>query len=187
MVDPTPVTATPADRDAVVATVVAAFEHDPAFRYFFPEDDAYAAEAVAFTGALFDRRVGFGSVWMTSGAEAVSLWQPPIGDPSQHPPLPVSDAARARIEAYDHIVEAAITEDPHWYLGVLATHPDHAGQRLGRAMIQPGLERAAADGVPAILETTNPANVELYQRAGWTVVADVDDAPLPTWILAVRP
>ena len=30
-----------ADRAAVVATVVAAFAADPAFRYFFPDDDTY--------------------------------------------------------------------------------------------------------------------------------------------------
>ncbi len=188
MVDLTPRPATPADREAVVATVVAAFVHDPAFRYFFPDDETYDAEATAFAGALFDARVGHGTVWMLPGAEAVSLWEPPAAAAIAPvlPPIPVSEGAGRRIEAYEQAVHSAMTEEPHWYLGVLATHPDHAGQRLGRAMITPGVERAADDGVPAILETTNPANVELYQRAGWTVVADIDDGPLPIWILAIR-
>jgi hypothetical protein len=45
-----------------------------------------------------------------------------------------------------------------------------------------GLRRAAADGLPAVLETSNPANVEVYRRAGWEVVRSVTE-PLPTWIM----
>ena len=36
-----------------------------------------------------------------------------------------------------------------------------------------GLRRAAADCLPAVLETGNRANVEMYRRAGWEVVRKV--------------
>ena len=45
-----------------------------------------------------------------------------------------------------------------------------------------GLRRAAADGLPAIVETSNPGNVELYRRAGWEVIGTAED-PLPIWIM----
>jgi hypothetical protein len=45
------------------------------------------------------------------------------------------------------------------------------------------LRRAAADGLPAILETSNPANVEVYRRAGWQVVLVVTLGPLTVWIM----
>jgi hypothetical protein len=45
-----------------------------------------------------------------------------------------------------------------------------------------GLRRAAADGLPAVLETSNPANVETYRRAGWRVVCTVTE-PLPMWVM----
>jgi hypothetical protein len=45
-----------------------------------------------------------------------------------------------------------------------------------------GLRRAAADSLPAVLETSNPANVEVYRRAGWAVVRTLNE-PLPTWVM----
>jgi hypothetical protein len=85
------------------------------------------------------------------------------------------------------MVSAAIPAGPHWYLGVLATHPSRAGQRWGRAVMAPGLARAAEDGLPAYLETATRTNVELYQRAGWDVVQTVDNLPFPVWVLAKHP
>jgi hypothetical protein len=46
-----------------------------------------------------------------------------------------------------------------------------------------GLRRAATDGLPAILETSNPTNVEVYRRAGWEVALVVPAAPLTIWIM----
>jgi GNAT superfamily N-acetyltransferase len=165
--------ATPHDRDRVIATVVAAFVDDPAFGYFF-DAEQYANDAAAFAGWLFDRRVPHGTIWVVDGGSAVSMWEPP------HPPGANSHAAQPaepgpaigapaaqRLASYDRSVHRLLPTQPHWYLGVLATHPEHAGKRWGRAVMQAGLVRAAA-GVPACLETTNPANVALYQRSGWS-------------------
>ncbi|HKY13843.1 MAG TPA: GNAT family N-acetyltransferase, partial [Microthrixaceae bacterium] len=172
----------------VVATVVAAFAADPAYRYFFPDDDTYAGEASAFTGALFDARVELGTVWVEPEIASVSMWVPPTRNgATTSAPFPVSEAARARLGTYGEAVDPWIPAEPHWYLGILATHPDHAGHRLGRRLIEPGLRRAAADGLIAVLETTNPGNVELYERAGWQVRADIPDGPLPIWVLEHGP
>src|SRR5207248_9483070 len=76
---------------------------------------------------------------------------------------------------------------PFWYLGVLGTHPEHAGRRWGRAVMAAGLRRAAADGLPAILETSNPANVEVYRRAGWHVAQMVTYQPSTIWIMRHPP
>ena len=43
---------------------------------------------------------------------------------------------------------------------------------------------AHGEGVPAVLETMNPSNVELYRREGWEVVGHTDGRLLPTtWVL----
>lgn len=179
-------------RAAVVATVVAAFRHDPAFRFFFPDDETYEADATAFSGYLFDKRVDHGTVWMIGEASSVAMWSPATA-----PGIEPADAAAAqsealgsdgraaeRIEHYETIVGDALPETPHWYLGILATHPDHAGQRLGRRVMRDGLVRARADGVPAILETTRADNVALYQRAGWSVDRELIVDDLDVWILS---
>ncbi|MEK8109888.1 GNAT family N-acetyltransferase [Micromonospora sp. M12] len=91
-----------------------------------------------------------------------------------------------RVRGYDEVVHAALPTYPFWYLGVLGTHPDSAGRGWGRAVMRAGLERAAADGLPAILETSKPGNVELYRRAGWEVVGSLSE-PVPTWIMQQPP
>ena len=90
--------------------------------------------------------------------------------------------ALERVRAYDEAVHAALPSEPFWYLGVLGTHPDHTGRRWAQAVMHAGLDRAAADALPAVLETSNPANVDFYRRAGWQVTAEVE-TPLPIWIM----
>jgi ribosomal protein S18 acetylase RimI-like enzyme len=167
--------ATPADREQVVRTFVAAFVDDPALRFFFPSDPTYPRLASAFAGWLFDKRVRRGTVRVIGGGASVAMWDPPL-DVSQTGTsyaLNLPPDALKRVAAYDAAVDAILPETPYWYLGVLATHPDHAGQGWGRTVMAEGLRRAARDGVPAYLETSSQRNVEIYQRAGWETVASI--------------
>jgi ribosomal protein S18 acetylase RimI-like enzyme len=177
--------ATPADRVPVVGSLVAAFTKDPVLRHLFPDEGTYPRYAAAFFGHLFDKRVAKRTVWTVAGGASVAIWEPPAkGEDTPQDVLADQLPADvlARVRAYDDAIHAALPAGPYWYLGVLGTHPDHAGRRLGHAVMGEGLRRAAADGLPAVLETSNPANVEVYRRAGWEVVRSVTE-PLPTWIM----
>jgi ribosomal protein S18 acetylase RimI-like enzyme len=180
--------AIPEDRDLVTGVATAAFAADPFLRFMLPDDADYAQHAPEFFGALFDKRVGGGTVWLlesdgTEGA-ALAMWDGPGSTDDAAFNLP--PAATAVLTAYDQAVHDLLPTARHWYLGVLATHPEHAGKGLGRAVMRAGLARAAADGLPAYLETTNARNVELYQGAGWAIEAQVEE-PLPTWIMRGDP
>ncbi|GAB6903745.1 GNAT family N-acetyltransferase [Kineosporia succinea] len=172
--------ATPADRPAVVRMLVAAFVTDPFLRLAFPDDAEYPAGAEAFFGHLFDQRVGHGTVWIADGGTAAALWEPP--GITLKPELRLDEPARSRMRAYDDAVHHALPAEPFFYLGVLGTHPDHQGRGHGRAVMAAGLEEAARQNLPAYLETTNPGNVALYERAGWRVTAELD-SPLPVWVM----
>jgi ribosomal protein S18 acetylase RimI-like enzyme len=233
--------ATPADRQPIVSSLVAAFPADPVLRYLFPDDATYPEHAAAFFGHLFDKRVHRQSIWTIGGA-AVAIWEPPttstaaqpaaaqlaavqpsaiepsavkpgsvrsgsvrsssvqpsavrssagqisaaetatdaIPGPLTGPNLPPD--ALARMTAYDDAVHSAFPSTPFWYLGVLGTNPAYAGRGWGRAVMRVGLDRAAAEGLPVVLETSKPANVELYRRAGWKVLQELT-APLPIWVM----
>jgi ribosomal protein S18 acetylase RimI-like enzyme len=180
--------ATPDIRQRVVGTVVAAFAADPAFRYFFRDGGEFTAQATTFAGHLFDKRVTTGTVWVIDGGASVAMWDPPDpADPhgeatsAKAPQLP--PATLARLDAYDVAVHQALPRTPHWYLGVLATHPASAGQRWGRAVMVPGLASATSAGLPAYLETTNPDNVDLYRRAGWDVTATFTIDAISVWVM----
>jgi ribosomal protein S18 acetylase RimI-like enzyme len=174
--------ATRAVRARVVETVVAAFRLDPAFRYFFPDPATFDRDAAAFAGWLFDGRVDLGTVWVADGGAAVAMWDGPHDTPQwTRPDLPRD--ARERIDAYERAVEPLIPREPRWYLGVLATHPDAAGRRLARAAADEGVRRAADQGLPAFLETTNPDNVALYERGGWRRAGRTDVGALRIWVM----
>jgi len=175
------------DRAVVVSTVVAAFRRDPAFRFFFPDDRDYADHAETFVAYLFDKRVEHRTIWMTDRAEAVALWSPPTATESAQFPDHVAAAlgadAVARLEQYETAVYDELPPEPHWYLGVLATNPAHAGEGLGRQVMAVGLDAARSDGSPALLETTNPANVGLYESVGWRVASTIEVATLDVRIM----
>ncbi|WP_238010107.1 GNAT family N-acetyltransferase [Dactylosporangium sp. AC04546] len=175
--------ATPADRPSVVATFVAAFESDPAIRYFLPSPDTYESEAATMAAALFDPRAARGTVWLANAGAAVAMWDAPTRA-ARHTPAAPTDDAWGR---YQSTVHAALPDFPHWYLGVLATHPTSRGQRLGRAVMAAGLSRADADGVPSYLETSNPANVEVYRSVGFEVQHHLLVDALPVWIMSRPP
>lgn len=161
--------ATPADRERILATVLAAFVADPAFRYFFPSERSYADEAPLFIGDLLDHRLSFGTVWVVDDGAAVAMWNPPGPD---HAGLPagLSAGTAERIDRFDAQVRRLMPTEPHWYLGIAATHPDQAGRGLARLAIEAGLTLARADGRPAYLETVTAVNVGIYERYGWHLV-----------------
>ncbi len=59
----------------VLTTIVAAFADDPCWTYLLGSD--YPRLAPLFAGALFDQRVGDGTVWMVADAGSVALWDRP--------------------------------------------------------------------------------------------------------------
>ncbi|PZG02376.1 GNAT family N-acetyltransferase [Micromonospora deserti] len=177
--------ATPEDRGRVITSLVAAFTKDPVLGYLFPDEATYPQCAAAFFGHLFDKRVHKGTIWTIERGASVAIWDPPAAENDWPDDILVAQLpadALTRVRAYDEAVHAALPAAPFWYLGVLGTHPDNAGRRWGHAVMRMGLHRAAADGLPAILETSNPDNVEVYRRAGWEVVHALTE-PLPTWIM----
>jgi GNAT superfamily N-acetyltransferase len=174
--------ATKAVRARVVETVVAAFRRDPAFRFFFADPATFDRDAAVFAGWLFDGRVDRGTVWVADGGDAVAMWDGPQEESTWTvPDLPAD--ARGRIEAYEEAVKPLLPRRPMWYLGVLATHPDAAGRRLARAAAAEGERLAVAEGLPAYLETTNPGNVALYERSGWTQAGDTLVDGMRVWVL----
>jgi GNAT superfamily N-acetyltransferase len=173
--------ATPADTARLIDTIVTAFAADPAFRYFFPEEETYQRYASSFARQLVERRIALGTAWLAEEGAAVALWDPPAPPPPSTMDLP--DEVIARLDAYDGAVHDLRPTVPHWYLGILATHPDAAGRGWGRAVMAAGVQRARDEGLPAYLETSNPVNVEIYRGAGWEIAGTSAADGLPIWVL----
>ena len=61
----------------------------------------------------------------------------------------------------------------HWYVFVLGVSPEAQGTGLGRALLEPVIDRARAEGLPCYLETAQPKNVGFYQHLGFRVLVDM--------------
>lgn len=185
--------ARPADRGAVVATVAAAFAGDPAWNFLC--GDEYDRLAPRFAGALFDTRVGSGHVWVTDDLASVAMWDPPGKVPSaqterlwQAYRRDAGEAAWHRLSEYEGAIDKVRPAASYWYLGVLATHPEHQERGLASAVIAPILGRADSDGLACCLETSTTHNRAFYARRGFTEVTDIHVASgPPTWWLRRAP
>ncbi len=65
------------------------------------------------------------------------------------------------------MVEAAHPEEPHRYLGFIGVDPEHQGKGLGAALLASMAAECDEAGIPAYLESSNPANDALYHRFGF--------------------
>ncbi len=191
---PTVTQATALDRPRVISTIVAAFAKEPAFHYFFEDTAPFPELSAQLAGYLFDKRAAGRGAFIVEGGAAVSLWERPRSDEASPrpadgsvPALDLPPEVLDRLNTYDTAVHALIPTTPHWYLGVLATHPAHAGKRWGRAVMDAGLALASRAGLPAYLETTTSSNVELYSRSGWTVIDSVRVSDLTVSVMRHLP
>jgi GNAT superfamily N-acetyltransferase len=176
------------DVDAVTATITSAFLADPAWAPTLAR-----LRRAERGGAEIDRGwwrlfvlsgLAPGWLWVTDRCEAAAAWFPP-GAPELAPAeaaaaatmlagLPAADAAY--FEAFNELFERARPEEPHYYLSLLGTHGDHRGQGLGMALLAHTLTHVDSTGLPAYLESTNPANLRRYRSVGFE---DLDEFPLP--------
>jgi len=164
--------ATPADIDAIVAVLTTAFSGDPLWGPVFqhrgpaaPMWRIFATSALRYPWTL-----------VTPGVESAAIWIPPGGaeltdDEVDRVRQELTDGAGAAVakevmEIFD-LFEAARPGDPHCYLSLLGTHDDHRGKGLGMGLLAESLVRIDELGVPAYLESSNPANNLRYERLGF--------------------
>lgn len=170
-------TATASDLDGLTATLTAAFAADPLWSWAFPDpNDLSVWWRYYLLSAL-----RYPWVWIHGDYAAASVWIPPNGTELMEEeeegvePL-IRDLIGPRcddvLELLDRFEASHPREEPHYYLSLLGTHPDRRGEGLGIALLSDNLRRTDAEGIPAFLESTNPANNARYERLGFAQVGE---------------
>jgi GNAT superfamily N-acetyltransferase len=180
----------------IARALTRAFHDDPVQRYLFPEDRQYQRRGLANFELLVRRTLEIGSVYAAPGNEGASLWIPPGGDfvdgwRGALFGLRSILLLRLRVRSGGRLIGALARHhprEPHWYLPVLGTAPEHRGRGLGSALLAPVLARCDAEGVPAYLESSKAKNVPFYQRHGFEVTATIRVPEGPElWAMLRRP
>ena len=176
--------ARPAEADHVVQTIALAFEHDPIWRVALAGRDGGNDHHVPYWGLFVTAAMRFGTVRVTDDLGACAVWLPPGADELDADDLERLEAlldrslAPSALDAiqvlYERFEASRAAQRPHAYLSLLATHPDHRGRGVGQALLAADLAVWDARGVPAYLESTNPANDHRYERAGFRPIGGFD-------------
>jgi GNAT superfamily N-acetyltransferase len=163
---------TPADLPGVTATLAGAFAEDPLWTWAFPDDE----KREAWWRFLLQSVLRFPCTWVAGDFEAVSVWIPPGGteltdaDEERVEPLLedlLGPGAQVVMDLLDRFGESHPKDVPHYYLSLLGTHPAHRGRGLGMRLLVENLEAIDGEGIPAYLESSNPANCPRYEQIGF--------------------
>jgi ribosomal protein S18 acetylase RimI-like enzyme len=173
-----------ADRERLLGTLALAFARDPFARWAWPDAHVFLRNFHAFAAAFGGRALEHGSAHEAAGFAAGALWLPPGVHPDGEALGAVMQGSvdPAKLPTLGEIgagLRAAHPAEPHWHLAVIGADPIHQGRGLGAALLRHALERIDREGRLAYLESSNPANLSLYQRHGFELAGTirVGDAP----------
>ncbi|MDT5009882.1 MAG: hypothetical protein QOH57_1499 [Mycobacterium sp.] len=173
------------DVRALAGVLARAFYDDPVMTWMVPSDSA--REKVNFrlfaTLARYHFVPGGGSAVASRDGiiGGAALWDPPGQRKSSRVEelrmLPgLLWALRSRAPAMgqlSELMEANHPKEPHWYLMLLGTDPAVRGAGFGQQLMRSRLDRCDAEGAPAYLENSNPANEAYYLRFGFEVTGEM--------------
>ena len=178
--------ATADDLGAVAVALSQAFWDDPVISHVLPEGIADRRKRLETFLRLGSKgALPHGSLYAIGGANGdvagAAVWKPPghwrVTPREILPALPAMLWAlrtRARVGVQMlNAIEAEHPTEPHWYLEILGTHPEHQGKGLGSALLAPVLAHCDAEGEPAYLESSKEQNIPFYERHGFRVTKEL--------------
>jgi GNAT superfamily N-acetyltransferase len=180
------------DVELVTETIALAFANDPVWGVALRRKDGSTAHHRPFWRLYVEGSLRCSGAYMIGDGAAVSVWVPPgctelstdqeaelaeLIESSLDP-----DAAGAMVALWERFSANHPHDEPHAYLSLLATHPDHRGQGIGQQLLALDLARYDMHRTPTYLESTNPANDHRYERAGFRRIGGflsvIDGAPI---------
>jgi ribosomal protein S18 acetylase RimI-like enzyme len=178
----------PADVERAVAVLTLAFSADPITRWTYPQPVQYLALFPVLVRAFGGGAFAEGTARHVADYAGAALWLPPGKEPDQaalEASLP--QGREDEFAAFFEEMASYHPHEPHWYLPLIGVDPSRRRNGYGAALLQDTLRRCDQDHVAAYLESTNPANVPLYQRHGFEVLGTIQAGSSPPLFPMLRP
>jgi GNAT superfamily N-acetyltransferase len=186
--------ATDTDTDAITETITLAFQDDPVWGAALRRPDGATGHLRPFWRLYVEGALRFSTAYLTDAAAATAVWTPPgeteLSDDEGQRLFEIAgeslepDKLAALLELFDRFDAAHPHDQPHAYLGLLATHPEYRGHGIAQQLLAENLADLDSRGIPAYLESTNPVNDHRYERAGFRAIggfsAVLEDAHITT-------
>lgn len=169
------------DVPGLSESLTRAFWDDPVTSWFYPDEarrgDQLRKSFELRLKAVFMSR---GENWTVDGLRAGALWAPPgtwqVGTRELIRMVPLLfDFGRRVGEVMRGLskLDELHPREPHWYLAVLGTEPEHQGEGHGSALLAKVLERVDREEAPAYLESSKADNLPFYGRHGFEVTGEL--------------
>jgi ribosomal protein S18 acetylase RimI-like enzyme len=172
-----------ADRERAIAVIVLAFSRDPMARWSYPDPQHYLESFPNVVRALGGRGFAHGTADHIDGCTGAALWLPPGVEPDHEALAKTMTGVPAGLHAeVSAVVEQMMhyhPAEPHWFLPLIGVDPARQHKGYGSALLRHALRRCDRDHLPAYLESSNPANIALYQRHGFEVLGTIQAGSSP--------
>lgn len=190
--------ATAADLPAAVATLTAAFADYPWTRWVVDDDD-HATRLGGLYAIYLRVALELGQLWVSDDGAAAAAWTSSRSAAAQEELFErerlVDEIARlsgsrvANVVTGIELLAPHAPDDDHWVLAAVGVRPERQGGGLGSRLLAPALAGFDRRGEPAVLDTSSPRNVRLYERLGFRTTAEVampGDGP-HVWLMRREP
>ncbi|MGX9425045.1 MULTISPECIES: GNAT family N-acetyltransferase [Bradyrhizobium] len=170
----------PADIERAISVLVLAFSADPVTRWAYPDPDQYLASFPALVRAFGGRAFEQDTARCVDDYAGAALWLPPGIEPDEAALAATLPAGReSEMAAVFEGMAAYHPKETHWYLPLIGVDPAHRRKGRGGALLGDAVRLFDRDHVAAYLESTNPANIPLYQRHGFEVLGTIQVGASP--------
>jgi len=180
------------DEQKIGALMALAFANDPFVRWLLPDPDIYIQNSYRHVGRSSGASFDAGTAYIIGDNAGASVWLPPNHKISRDHETANQKPADLPVfpDEFEKLIEKSASycpKTPHWYLSFIVVDPARRGLGYGSSLMEHGLKICDRDGLPAYLESTNAANLSLYQRFGFKVLAEVSVGNSPARYPMLRP
>lgn len=169
---------TAVEQEIAIATLVLAFSNDPAVRWLFPDTHRYLTYFPQFVNAFAGKAFEQGTAYASGDFAGTALWLSPGIEPHAEP---LEELLQSSLLEADQPDAFGVFEQmdryhprfPHWYLPLIGVDPQHQGKGYGSALLRSVLQQCDREQIPAYLESSNPANIALYERHGFEAIGTI--------------